>query len=83
MWISNVIYFAAGVFFQVPGNVFVRNWYCCTRCAIFPRAILCAKCQYFLCFAALPCQERGASVRPWTNSTYSTNGFPEYSTHDL
>ena len=23
-------------------------------------------------------QNDGASVRPWTNNTYSTNGFPEY-----
>ena len=27
----------------------------------------------------LPCRERGASIRSWTNRTYSTNGFPEYS----
>ena len=35
----------------------------------------------YSCCGRIPCQDGGASIRPWTNSTYSTNVFPKYSSN--
>ena len=40
-----------------------------------------AECPLISYCGRIPCQERGAGIRPWMNSTFSTNGFPECSSN--
>ena len=60
-------------------QVFVHGWIPTHNHGASIRTV--AECPLISYCGRIPCQERGAGIRPWMNSTFSTNGFPECSSN--